>query len=224
MLKKALRLLLGMAAFSVSVTQAQRTYQIKEMLLPKVAPLTLFDPYTPGLSLGLEVKPIEQLGFQFEYNLPFDALSFFNYNEGKLNHETQRMRGEIRYYPGRQFADKSYYFALEGFSVNEKYQRENSTLYRNGALYNFTASDVERAVRGFALKGGYQFVVNYYLMIDVFGGLGMRQVQIAHQPTELFPTPLLFDERWGGDQREGTFNRLHLALGVRLGWSLYQRY
>jgi hypothetical protein len=224
MLRKALGILLGMAAFSVSVTQAQRTYQIKEMLLPKVAPLTLFDPYTPGLSLGLEVKPIQQLGFQFEYNLPFDVLSFFNYNEGKLNHETQRMRGEIRYYPGRQFADKSYYLALEGFSVNEKYRRENSTLYRNGTLYNFTASDVERRVRGFALKGGYQFVVNYYLMIDIFGGLGMRQVQIAHQPTELFPTPLLFDERWGGDQREGTFNRFHLALGVRLGWSLYQRY
>lgn len=223
MSRKFLRIWLLMLCFS-SGALAQKKGQIKEMFLPKMAPLTLFDPYTPGLSIGLEFQPIEQLGFQFEYNLPFDALAFFNYNEGKLDHQTRRMRSEFRYYPGRQFSDKAYYFALEGFSVRENYYRENSTLYREGALYNFIRSDIERKVTGFALKTGYQFVVNYYLMVDVFGGLGMRQVSITHQTSELFPTPLLFDERWGGDQREGTSNRLHLALGVRLGWSLYQRY
>lgn len=203
---------------------AQKKSAIKEMLLPKVAPLTLFDPYTPGLSLGLEFQPTDQWGLQFEYNIPFEALAFFNYNEGKQAHQTNRIRSEIRYYPGRQFSDKAYYVALEGFSVKENYYRENSTLYRNGQLYNFVRSDIERSVKGFAVKGGYQFVVNYYLMVDVFVGLGLRQVSVMHQPTELFPTPLLFDERWGGDQREGIFNRPHLALGMRLGWSLYQRY
>lgn len=206
-----------------AVVLGQQKHAIKEMLLPKIAPLTLFDPYTPGLSVGLEFQPIDQLGLQFEYNLPFEALAFFNYNEGKRDHTTRRMRGELRYYPGKQFSNKAHYLALEGFAVTENYYRENSTLFRNGALYNFVRSDIERQVRGFALKGGYQFVVNYHLMIDVFGGLGMRQVQITHQTSELFPTPLLFDERWGGDQREGTFYRPHLALGVRLGWSLYQR-
>lgn len=223
MLRKSLNMLLLLLTIHGGVL-AQKKSVLKEMFLPKIAPLTLFDPYTPGLSVGLEFQPFHQLGFQVEYNLPFAALAFFNYNEGKSDHQTSGLRSEIRYYPGQQFSDKSYYLALEGFSISENYYRENSTLYRNGQLYNFTRSDIERKVRGFALKGGYQFVVNYYLMIDVFGGLGMRQVQITHQTSELFPTPLLFDERWGGDQREGTFNRLHLALGVRLGWSLYQRY
>lgn len=203
---------------------AQWKQDISEMLIPKLAPLTLFDPNTPGFSLGLEFQPHDNASVQFEYNVPFSGLAFFNYNDGKINHQTQRYRGELRFYPGYPSEAAAWYLAAEGFVTTERYSRENSTLLRNGLLYSFPRSDIRREIYGGALKYGYQFTVNYHLVIDVFGGLGVRQVSIVNQPDDLFPSELLFDERWGGDQREGTFLRPHFALGVRLGISLFPRY
>lgn len=205
-------------------TQAQWKYSWTEMFIPKIAPLTLFDPYTPGISLGLEFQPMDQAALQLEYNIPFEYLSFFNFNEGKIDHNTRRFRGEFRIYPGCPDESAAWYLAGEGFVVTERYRRENSLLLRNEQLYSYTRSTITRDVFGGAVKAGYQFVVNYYLMVDVFAGLGVRQVTIQHRPEEFFPSAALFDERWGGDQREGSFIRPHLALGIRLGWSLYSRY
>lgn len=208
----------------VQTAQGQWKRDITEMLIPKMAPLTLFDPNTPGFSIGLEFQPHDNFSVQFEYNIPFDALAFFNYNTGKINHQTQRYRGEVRLYPGYPSEAAAWYLAAEGFVTTEKYERENSTLFRDGQLFSFPRGDVQREVFGGALKYGYQFTLNYHFVIDVFGGLGIRQVSITHQPDALFPSELLFDERWGGDQREGTFLRLHLALGMRIGISLFPRY
>ena len=82
----------------VQTAQGQWKRDITEMLIPKMAPLTLFDPNTPGFSIGLEFQPHDNFSVQFEYNIPFDALAFFNYNTGKINHQTQRYRGEVRLY------------------------------------------------------------------------------------------------------------------------------
>lgn len=207
-----------------TVTNAQWKSNIREMFLPKFAPLTLFDPKTPGFSLGLEFQPHRNAAVQFEYNVPFSALAFFNYNSGKINHQTERYRGEIRFYPGHPLASAAWYLSAEGFVTNEQYTRENSTLLRNGQLFTYPRSEVRREVLGGAFKYGYQFTLKDHLVIDVFGGLGIRQVSITHQPDALFPSELLFDERWGGDQREGTFLRPHLALGIRIGASLFPRY
>ncbi|MFN3530478.1 MAG: DUF3575 domain-containing protein [Bacteroidia bacterium] len=215
-------LLFGLCSWHSANAQWKRGFS--EMLIPKIAPLTLFDPYTPGASIGFEFQPHDNWSVQLEYNLPFPYLAFFNHNAGKINHQTRRMRAEIRIYPGMPSDAAAWYLAGEGFFVQERYKRENSTLFRDGALYNFTESRIERDVIGGALKAGYQFTINYFMVIDAFAGLGMRYVQLEHSPEALFPTPILFDERWGGDQREGNFLRPHLALGIRLGISLYQRY
>jgi len=211
--------------FSLATSaKAQMKYTWQEMFIFKMAPLTLIDPYTPGLSLGLEFQPFDAASIQFEYNIPFAPLSFFNYNEGKLNHQTTRYRGEFRYYPGRPDEAAAYYLAAEGFFTAENYSRENSTLLRDNILYAFATSNVNRTVIGGAFKGGYQFTLNGYVMLDVFAGIGVRHVAITHDASALFPSALQFDERWGGDQKEGAFLRPHFALGFRLGMSLYERY
>jgi len=204
--------------------QAQMKDEWQEMFIPKLAPLTLFDPYTPGVSLGLEFQPFDAVSIQFEYNLPFSPLSFFNYNTGKLDHKTTRYRGEFRYYPGRPDEAAAYYLALEGFFTAENYRRENSSLLSDNVLYEFTNSNINRTVIGGAIKGGYQFAIGGYLMLDVFAGIGVRNVVLRHDASTLFPSALLFDPRWGGDQKEGEFWRPHIALGLRLGVSLYERY
>jgi hypothetical protein len=222
-----LRKLILVALFfsgGIQFSQAQFKYSWKEMILPKVAPLTLFDPYTPGLSLGLEFQPLDALGVQFEYNLPFAALSFFNFNEGKSNHQTTRFRGEIRYYTPEASDTRALYFAAEGFSTNERYQRQNNTLLRDGKLYNYNNSNIRRSIVGGALKAGYQFNINEFIMLDVFSGIGIRQVEIVHQTDVLFESALLYDPRWGGDQKEGKSLRLHIPLGIRMGFSLYPRW
>jgi len=207
----------------LSHVQGQMKYAWNEMFIPKIAPLTLFDPYTPGISLGLEFQPFDAASIQFEYNIPLSELSFFNYNAGKLNHQTTRFRGEFRYYPGRPDEAAAYYLAAEGFFTAENYSRENGTLLRNDVLYNFTTSNINRTVIGGAIKAGYQFSLSGFLMLDVFAGIGVRNVLITHQPNALYTSALSFDSRWGGDQREGEFWRPHIALGVRLGMSLYER-
>ncbi len=220
-LKVSLVLLLFSQVFP---SQAQMKNEWQEMFIPKFAPLTLFDPYTPGISLGLEFQPLDAFSIQFEYNIPFAPLSFFNYNTGKIDHQTTRYRGELRFYPGRPDEAAAYYIAAEGFYTAENYRRENSTLLRNNILYEFTNSNINRTVIGGAIKGGYQFSLNGYVMLDVFAGIGVRNVVLTHDASTLFPSALLFDSRWGGDQREGEFWRPHIALGMRLGFSLYERY
>lgn len=197
--------------------------KIAEMFLPKLAPLTLFDPNTPGISLGVEFQPLHKVSIQFEYNVPFSGLAFFNYNSGKLNLQTQRYRGEIRFYPGFPSETAAWYLAAEGFATRQQYTRESSTLLRNGQLFSYPSSYISREVFGGALKYGYQFTITEYILLDVFSGLGLRQVSILHQPEELYPSELLFEDRWGGDQREGTFLRPHFALGIRVGISLFPR-
>lgn len=213
-----------MLFWQVFPLKAQMKNEWQEMFIVKLAPLTLFDPYTPGVSLGLEFQPLDAASIQFEYNLPFSALSFFNYNTGKIDHKTTRYRGEFRYYPGRPDEAAAYYLAAEGFFTAENYRRENSTLLRNNVLYEFTTSNISRTVIGGAIKGGYQFTMGGYLMLDVFAGIGIRNVVLRHDASTLFPSALLFDPRWGGDQKEGNFWRPHIALGLRLGMSLYERY
>ena len=80
--------------------------------LPKLQPTMLTHPHTPGLALGVEIRPIRSISLQAEYTLPFTDFSFIRIIPGNSD-TTFRLRSELRFYPNPA-ADREWYFALEG--------------------------------------------------------------------------------------------------------------
>lgn len=196
----------------------------RDALLPKLQPTMLAHPHTPGLALGIEIRPIRSLSVQAEYTLPFYGLQFYSNNFGKLGHDFFRLRSELRFYPNPA-SDREWYFALEGNYTTENYFRENSSFIRNEKPYSYVRSDIQLKRMGGALKVGYQFAFTDWLVADVFLGAGARQTQVIHAPVGLFELPVLRDpEREGGDTTEGTVLGLYMVAGARLGFSLFPRY
>ena len=196
----------------------------QEVVLPKLQPTMLTHPHTPGLAVGVEIRPIRSISVQAEYTLPFYGLQFYSNNFGKLGHDFFRLRSELRFYPNPA-DDREWYFALEGNYTTENYYRENSSFIRNEKPYSYIRSDITLIRAGGALKAGYQFTVTDWLLVDVFVGIGGRQKQVNHAPVGLFELPVLRDpEREGGDIAEGTTVGLYMVAGARLGFSLYPRY
>jgi hypothetical protein len=199
--------------------------RLQDLLLPKIQPLMLWHPNTPGLALGLELRPLRSIAIQGEYTLPFYALAFYNNNQGRIDQDFLRLRQEIRFYPNPD-EEKEFYYALEFRYDRATYHRLNSLLIQDDKVYNYIRSDISRVRMGFAAKFGYQFVVADWLMIDAFGGLGLSNRELIHRPDQLFEVPVTREQarESGSDIEAGKQLQPLFFLGVRIGFSLYQRY
>ncbi len=196
----------------------------KDIFMPKVHPFMLFHPNTPGLAVGLEIRPLRSLSVQAEYTLPFYGLTFYNNNFGKFDQQFQRVRAEIRFYPDPN-EDWEYYFAAEGIYNQEKYFRERSFIIRDELAFNYIRSDITLNSLGGTLKAGYQFVIFDWFIVDTYVGAGAKAVTTTHAPIGLYEVPLTRETtREGGDQFEGTKIKPHFSIGARLGFSFFPRY
>lgn len=201
-----------------------KSWSWKDAFMPKVQPFMLIHPNTPGLALGLEIRPLRSLSLQTEYTLPFYALAFYDNNQGKYDQKFTRLRSEIRFYLDPN-DDAEYYLALEGQYTQANYYRLNGFILRGEKAFNYVRSDVELLSLGGALKGGYQFAFADWFVLDAYAGIGLRAVTTTHSPIGIFEVPISRElEREGGDQFEGTEIRPVFTVGVRLGFSFFPRY
>lgn len=227
---KRFRLLILSLLLGTLVANAQfsldfsRNSDWKEVFMPKIQPFMLIHPNTPGLALGLEIRPIRSLSLQTEYTLPFYALAFYNNNQGRYDQQFSRLRSEIRFYLDPN-DDYEYYLALEGHYSQAKYYRLNGFIIRDERAYNYIRSDVELLRVGANLKAGYQFAFWDWFVLDAYAGLGLQGITTTHTPIGLFEVPLTREtEREGGDQFEGTVLSPVFMVGVRIGFSFFPRY
>lgn len=227
---KRIRLLLFFLLLGPLVANAQfspdfsRTYDWKELFMPKIQPFMLIHPNTPGLALGLEIRPLRSLSLQTEYTLPFYALAFYNNNQGKYDQKFTRLRSEIRFYLDPN-DDYEYYLALEGQYSQANYYRLNGFIIRDEKAYNYIRSDVSLSSLGATLKGGYQVAFWDWFVLDAYVGAGLQQITTTHSPIGMFEIPITREvEREGGDQFEGTELRPVFSIGLRLGFSFFPRY
>ncbi|HLK97170.1 MAG TPA: hypothetical protein VK364_05325, partial [Hymenobacter sp.] len=124
--------LLACLALSVSVrAQTPSERLAPERLLVKLAPLTLFDPSTSALMLGLEYRPIPRLGLELDYGFRFTGLQPFYWNRDKENLRYQKIKAEVRYYIPRD-EKTQWYVAGEAFYVPQEYDLKKGNFYRGG--------------------------------------------------------------------------------------------
>jgi hypothetical protein len=196
----------------------------KEVFMPKIQPFMLIHPNTPGLALGLEIRPLRSLSIQAEYTLPFYALAFYNNNQGKYDQQFTRLRSEIRFYLDPN-DDYEYYIALEGQYAQSKYYRLGEFILRDEKAFNYIRSDVQLTTLGATIKGGYQVAFRDWFILDAYVGAGLRSVNTQHTPIGLFEVPISRElEREGGDQFEGSVLRPVFTIGARIGFSFFPRY
>jgi len=227
MLRPILILLFVAGPFAVSgqfSPDFSKSWSWKEVFMPKIQPFMLIHPNTPGLAMGLEIRPVRSLSLQAEYTLPFYALAFYDNNLGKYEQNFTRLRSEIRFYLDPN-DDAEYYLALEGQFTNTNYYRLNGFILRDEKAFNYIRSDVQLNSLGGALKGGYQFAFADWFVLDAYAGIGLRALTTKHNPVGLYEVPLTREvEREGGDQFEGTELKPVFTIGARIGFSFFPRY
>ncbi|QMU30800.1 hypothetical protein [Adhaeribacter radiodurans] len=194
----------------------------------RVSPLSLLDPRAATVQLGIQANVKNRFGFSVDYGLPFKKLTEQIYTNPDLQfeqHKYHRIRAEIKYFMPPSWikaGEKSRpYFSGEGFFGPEKYRKKDDWLLRDNEAYHYEYSDITRKMRGACLKVGLEYAIGRRVLLDVFIGPGLRQIKIDHHtfgeelreydaPVDFYIEPV--------DKREGTFTRIHLGLGFKIGF------
>ena len=114
------------------------------------------------------------------------------------------------------------YVSFEGFYTPKNYRKNSDWVIRNDEYFYYVYSDIRYRTLGFALKGGMEWRPKWFVL-DFFGGIGLRHLNIRHQTFAEQPEPdghvpeSAFRD-W--DRIDGRVNRLYIALGLKLGVSL----
>jgi|GEM_PF-2679021 len=216
--------LLACLALSFSVRAQNSAERLApERLLLKLAPLTLFDPSTSALMLGLEYRPIPRLGLELDYGFRFTGLQPFYWNRDKENLRYQKVKVEVRYYIPRN-EKMQWYVAGEAFYVPQEYDLKKGNFYRGGEFRAYDRAHIEREVRGAALKAGMMRRLGRKLWLDTAFGLGVRHREVRYETINERPGNLMFDAPEQNFIKAtpdpGTRTRLAPAAALRLGYTL----
>lgn len=156
------------------------------------------------------------------YGIRFTKLGLLAWNEGKTNFHYLKFRLEYRYLITTPYKRFNPYGALEFFFNQGNYNRDNGSYSSGMVQFAYETAKVERRVLGFCAKAGLKINLKNKLVLESFGGLGYRNATIDYevQHAQIVPTVIFKDLIFPDDQFEGSFNRPHLAIGAKLGYSL----
>lgn len=217
--------------FSPLVGNSQAVHdsiQHKERLTPKVilkwAPLSLIDIYS-AVQFALEYRIGGRSTVQGEagYIFPINILESGirdDYND--MN--GYRLRAEYRYYLSvKKNRTDGFYLAPELFFISINFDEKNVVKIPLNSVGDFYYQEkqfkVNKRIFGYHLKVGYQQMLTERLVIDFYGGLGVRHINFSSdQPLEDWlnkSNSIFFSE-----DREQT-ERPSASYGIKLGILLY---
>lgn len=200
----------------------------QHMLQVRFAPLGIIDPNTAAIQPGLQYLYNQKIGFSVEYGFPFRAISLFNLNHDKEDFTYYKIRSELKYFwLGRiaKAVEKKVhpYLALEGFYIPQTYRKENDWFERGDVQFHYETSTIQKDVLGSAAKIGFETRFRSGFVLDVFGGVGIRNVSIRHQASGLRDIGPHMEDEWvrSKDRNERDHIFFHMALGVKIGYTLF---
>lgn len=198
----------------------------QERLLLKLAPLTLFDPNTSALLLGLEFRPLPRVGLELDYGFRFTPLQVFNWNIKKQNMRYQKFKAEGRFYFPRT-EQKQWYVAAEGFYVPSEYDLGAGNFYRNGEFRAYERAHVEKTVQGGALKFGLMRRLGQRFWLDAAVGMGVRRIETAYTTQNERPGDYLYDAPeqnfLSKTPDPGINQKVHPAMALRVAYTLLKQ-
>lgn len=216
-------LLLALVSSTAGFAQAPTSAVPADRVLVKVAPLTLFDPSTSALMLGLEFRPVPRLGLEVDYGFRFTPLQMFYWNRNKENIRYQKFKVEARYYMPRS-ESKQWYVAAEGFYVPQSYDLQRGTFERPEGRRAYDRAHIERKVRGTALKVGMMRRLGQRFWLDAALGMGIRWREVRYETQNERSADPLFDAPnqnfLAATPDPGRQVRVAPAAALRLGYTL----
>ncbi|WP_170934809.1 DUF3575 domain-containing protein [Hymenobacter gelipurpurascens] len=216
-------LVLLAVSFRVSAQSVTPRLMPTERLLLKLAPLTLFDPNTSALLLGVEFRPVPRVGLELDYGFRFTPLRVFNWNIKKENMRYQKFKAEGRFYFPRT-EQKQWYIAAEGFYVPEEYDLRNSNFYRNGEFRAYEQAHIEKTIEGGALKAGMMRRLGQRFWLDAALGLGFRRIETVYTTQNERAGDYLYDAPeqnfLSKTPDPGVKKTVHPALALRVAYSI----
>lgn len=200
----------------VSTSQAQQDLGLEKQFLIKVSPLSFFEPETIIIQGGLEYFFSKQVSIQSEIGING---GLFGMPAGRVKNENfkiWRSKSELKFY------SKKYYWAIEFFVVNKDFIRldDHYTPFKREIHYD--QARIEFQVFGGGLKFGKQLFTSKNIVLDLYGGLGIRSrfrdVQVLElaefQSRGLFEIGNPFAERY---RFTGWDAVPQLSLGMKVG-------
>ena len=222
-------LIAGLGLASAACAQGPASRPLGQLhsdrLLVKTAPLTLFDPSTSALMLGLEFRPVPRIGLELDYGFRFVPLQLFYWNRNKDNIRYQKFKLEGRYYIPRS-ERQQWYVAAETFYVPQSYDLKSGTYERGDERRAYDGAHIEREVRGAALKAGLMQRLGQRLWLDMALGVGIRQREVRYQTRNERTADPLFDAPnqnfLAATPDPGRSTRIAPAAALRVGYTLLQ--
>jgi hypothetical protein len=172
-------------------------------------------------------------GPRFGYSIEVGALKSIFSNgavkswAGGKDYSFFEIRPEIKYYLFK--SDDHYsstYCATELYLIRKSDLLENGNFYRDDSYILFDEARLNKTKYGIHIKAGIKKLILKRFDIDCYGGLGVGQilvkyadlknpsVDICHKQDEIF----ISDEKYEGDAI-----KLHLTLGCKIGWIIFQK-
>lgn len=208
-------LIFSAKGFSQDAFENQDAINYNPEIAIKFAPLCLMD-YTPSLQGGLELKLADNIGFQTEigYITTFGKVEHWLRSD-PVELQGIRFRNEIRFYLSQE-PGGGFYLGPEIFykRVDEIWEE---SVYRYDWLYSEIVEVKEtKTVFGSHIKLGKQFeIYNTNLLFDIYGGFGMRYLNIdSDEPTD---ESYYYSYDWF-ERVNGSYILPSLALGFKLGY------
>jgi len=206
---------------SEPVKGQQRSAMHKIIL--KGSPLSALDLVLPNLQLGAEYQ-VNRFGIELDYGIPLYN-SLFATPHGIADRNYYKVRTELKYFgsfPRNPIKQRKGYLGLEYFVVQEVFSdKDGNFIDRRGDAFHFDNDHVNYSVHGLCAKLGYYRYTGRFVF-DLFVGLGIRGVQVHHEPVGAIPDPSFHavnEWSFGPPYRwETDFKNIHLSLGFKVGY------
>lgn len=195
----------------------------------RIAPLNLIDPLTGVLQFGVQKRFSSRIAMSFDYGIKYNSLSYLNRNAALLNQGYSKVKFEVKYFtnPGRhQYSRIGLpYFSMQLFYFPQQYTKTNSYLITDTATYFYDVSRIHRNALSISFISGHE-KTSGRVIFDTYFGAGIKFLHLKHNTGNLTPgdpphsadfyiQPL--------DYKQGEFYRLHLVLGIKIGYMLNRK-
>ncbi|HEV7350040.1 DUF3575 domain-containing protein [Telluribacter sp.] len=236
-MKRIVFFLLVALAGSISVI-AQDMYQYTPTRAPqypdslnrqpilKFAPLALFDPDNT-LQVGIEIPlPDPRFSVQQEAGYGHSAFNVYPFQREEYpNRETWRFRTQLRMYYRMNESGAGYFAAEYLFKKNSIQQLKSVGMdcASPGQCAYFQTRNVSlgRFVNAFHLKAGWQYYLAPRMNLDVYFGLGMRNLTVRTLGQENEQLRNNSNSLWFGTDQPGRYGPIgSFTFGFHLGWVL----
>lgn len=194
-------------------------------LILKFSPLSLID-YRQSIQFAVEYKVKPRITFQNEIGYINNFMDLYEYRND-MNMKGLRTRFETRFYKQNVLQEvNGFYLAPEVFFVHTAYQRETELgrgcVDWNCDYFELKKYTINKNVFGYHFKIGYQNISYDRILMDIFGGFGVRHVFIHTTDTEVEQESV--SERSDvfpfsfGPFNKGSFTRPSMSLGFKVGY------